>query len=408
MEPYWIRDFANPSAIHAGGMHARRAIKGARKSVAGILQCTPQEVVFVPGGTAGNNLAILGVARALRQRTLLSNSRPLRPSVSEASELDNNKNSNLPRREKRALNHFGHIIVSAIEHESVLEPAKQLEKEGFAVTYAKPEKNGIVQPETVKKALRPDTILVSIMYANNEIGTIQPIREIAKVIRGHRKAISSKREAIGYPLLHTDACQAANYLDLNVWRLGVDLMTLNGSKIYGPKMSGALYIRKGIKPYPVLYGGGQEEGLWSGTENVPGIAGFAKALEIAQSSKDQESRRLSALRDYVINKLRKDIRSITLNGDAIRRLPNNIHISAQELEGEVLVAYLDARGVAASVGSACTSQSSGPSHVLSAIGLSPKLARGSIRLTLGRNTVKTGCDYAATHLKEIVKLLHRA
>ena len=287
----------------------------------------------------------------------------------------------------------------------MLEPVWQLEKEGFAVTYLKADRQGLVNPADIKKALRPDTILVSVMYANNEVGTIQPIREIAKILRDFRKSISYKLKAISYPYFHTDACQAANYLDLDVQKLGVDLLTLNGSKIYGPKMTGALYVRKGVPITPIVFGGGQERSLWSGTENVPGIIGFAKALEIAEKLKAKEAKRLTTLRDYFITRLKKEFSGITLNGDSVKRLPNNIHVSVSGVDGEALVLYLDAAGIMAAVGSACTSRSVEPSHVLKAMGISEKQARSSVRLTLGRSTIKDDCEYVVKTTKRVLPLL---
>ncbi|MDO8558605.1 MAG: cysteine desulfurase family protein [bacterium] len=382
MRLFWSEKFQNPSSIYGGGLETRKAVENARKHIADILHCSSSEVVFTPGGTASDNLAVLGIARAY------------------------------------AGGGKKHIIVSSIEHEAVLEPARQLEKDGFSVTFLKIDKNGLVDPRDVKKALRPDTIFVSVMYANNEIGTIQPIREIAKTIRDFRKIrnpqsarlaeTASRGWAIRNPELpyfHTDACQAANYLNLNVQKLGVDLMTLNGSKIYGPKMSGMLYVKSGVRLKPIVFGGGQEKGLWSGTENVPGIVGFARALEIVEKLKSKEVARLTKLRDYFIGKLQNEIKGVVLNGDPARRLPNNIHISVSDVEGEVLVLYLDGVRVETAVGSACTAQSSKPSHVLTALGLSPKKARESLRMTLGRNTSKKNCDDVVEEMKKAIKLL---
>ncbi len=398
MRPFWSKNFGNPSSICRLGVDARKAVEDARKSVANVLHCSAAEIIFTPGGTASDNLAVLGVAHAVCAL-------PSPPPFSNSRELENGGVRQKKRDQAR-----GHIIVSSIEHEAVLEPAWRLEKEGFSVTLLKVDKNGLVNPMDVKKSLRPDTVLVSVMYANNEIGTIQPIREIAKVVRDFRKTLNLKLATFNsavLPLLHTDACQAANYLELNVQKLGVDLMTLNGSKIYGPKMSGMLFVKSGVKLTPIMLGGGQERGLWSGTENVPGIIGFAKALEISEKLKGKEIERLTKLRDYFIGKLQSELKNVTLNGDPVRRLPNNVHVSINGVEGEVMVLYLDAEHIQAAVGSACTSQSMEPSHVLKAIGLSSHKASGSLRLTLGRSTTKADCDHVVEAMQGVVALLRK-
>jgi cysteine desulfurase len=389
MQSYYAGDFTNPSALYDSSVKARKAVEDARARIASKLNCKPQELIFTPGGTASDNLAVLGVVRAYFKKGLFANLRKLA-----------NKEAVRP-----GLAQAGHVIVSSIEHEAVLRPARQLEKEGLSVTRLPVDSSGIVDVAELKKALRPDTILVSIMYANNEIGTIQPIREIAKAIREFKKV--SRLHPCEPPFFHADACQAANYLDLNVQKLGVDLFTFNASKIYGPKGIGALYVKSGIVIEPLVYGGGQERGLWSGTENVPAIAGFARAVEIACEMRKKESRRLEVLRDYFISKLQKTVSGVSLNGHATMRLPNNIHISIDEIEGEVMVAYLDARGICAAVGSACTSHNIEPSHVLKAIGLSDKKARSSIRMTLGRSTSKNDCNYVVEAVKSIATLLRK-
>ena len=370
-------DWGNASSVHEVGRKAKMIIDDSRKAVARILGVKSEEIIFTGSGTESANLAILGVARANKK--------------------------------------FGkHIVTSAIEHPAVLRACQYLEKqEGFKVTYLGVGKNGIVNPESVRKALRPDTILVSIMYANNEIGTIQPIAEIGKIISDFRKRkfqIPNSKFQIQYekaPLFHTDACQVAGALNLNINRLGVDLMTLNGSKIYGPKGTGCLYVRRGTNLVPLIVGGSQERGLRAGTENPALIAGFAKALEIADKNKAKESRRLIKLRDYMIEQILKTIPDSQLNGDPNKRLPNNINISFENVDGEMLMLALDQKGIRVSTGSACTSTSTEPSHVMVALGLPEKLAKGNIRITLGRQTNKKDITHVLKVLSQTVNKLRK-
>lgn len=362
--------YGNPSSLHARGYEAKVVLDGAREKIAKILNVRADEIIFTSGGTESDNLALFGYVRANKRKDGLS-----------------------------AGQGKSHIIVSAIEHHAVLEPAHKLEKEGFEVTYLPVSKNGIVDLEIFKKALKKETILVSIMYANNEIGTIQPIKEISKIISEFNNQNDSD------VVFHTDACQAAGVLDLNVKNLGVDMMTINAGKIYGPKGVGLLYVKKGISIEPVMLGGGQEFGLRAGTENVAAIVGFAKALQIAQEEKEKESIRISQLRDYAIEKILSGISKTRLNGDAKNRLPNNINISFAAIEGEALILYLDQAGIYASTGSACTSKSLEPSHVILALGEPHEVAHSSLRLTLGRHTVKEDLDYVVEVLPEIVKKL---
>lgn len=361
MVPYLSEHFGNPSSLYSPGRRAKVAIERARATIAQILHAQPNEVIFTGSGTESDNLALFGVARAYRHQG-------------------------------------NHIIVSAIEHKAVLEAAKKLEREGFAVSYIGVDSNGLVDMDELRNALRKETILVSVMYANNEIGAIQPITEIAAAIKRH------KGEAL-LPLLHTDACQAAGALDLDVTGLGVDLLTLNGSKIYGPKGVGCLYITEGIQIEPMLVDGGQERSLRAGTENVAGIVGLAEALRLSEQLRPEESTRLIALRDYGIAELLKAIPRSRINGDRKQRLPNNINISIEGVEGESLLLMLDAQGIFVSTGSACTSADLDPSHVLLAIGLPEELAHGSLRLTLGRRTTKEELDKVITVLPGIVKTL---
>jgi cysteine desulfurase len=373
MEPYWEKNFGNASTIYKEGVDARNALNQARKTIASIIGAHPDEIIFTNGGTESDNLAIFGVAKSIQGPTLNSRS---------------------------VLGKRGHIITSKIEHHAVLKPCEVLEKEGFKITYLDVNKDGIVDLKKLKKSLRKETILISIMYANNEIGTIQPIREIAKIIRDFKKKNKTQT-----PFFHTDAIQAAGYLDLNVQKLGVDLMSLNASKIYGPKGIGCSYIRRGVKLSPILFGGGQERGLRPGTENVPAIAGLARALEISQNMREKEAKRLAVLRDYLIKGILKKIKGASLNGHNVLRLPNNVNVSIPGIEGESLILYLDARGISCSTGSACTSQDLEPSHVITALGKSKETAHSSVRFSLGRKTSKSDMDYLLKILPDIIKKL---
>lgn len=365
MENFWQKYFGNPSAIYHEGRIARFFLEKARQKIAKILKIKPEEIIFTNGGSESVNLALLGIVNYYR------------------------KFFRQPE-----------LIVSQIEHPAVLETAKYLEKNGVKIIYAKVNKNGIVDFKNLIKHINKNTILISIMYVNNEIGTIQPIKKIAQ----HLKNFRSKNKTI-FPLFHTDACQAAGYLNIQPRQLGVDLMSLNGSKIYGPKATGMLYKRSGIELTPIIFGGGQEFGYRSGTENVAGIIGFAKALELTQKEKITESTRLKKLQKYLIDNLKQRIPKIITNGDLKKRLPNNINISILDIEGEALVLKLDELGIAVSTGSACHSKSLQPSHVLKAIGLPPEFIHGSIRITLGKYTTKKDVDYLIQSLKKVVKKL---
>jgi cysteine desulfurase len=353
MKPYFSKSYGNPSSLHAKGLEARDAVEESRKTIAGILNCSTDELIFTSGGTESINLAIKGIAFARKK---------------------------------------GHIITQKTEHDAVLETCKWLEKRGFDVTYLNVDEFGLVKPEHVEKHIRKDTILVSIMYANNEIGTIQPIKEIAEVCRKHKV------------LFHTDACQAAGYLDIDVQNLGIDMMTINGSKIYGPKGIGLLFVKKGIEIEPLLHGGGQESGLRSGTENVPAIVGFAKALELAQKEKVTEVQRLTALQDRLVSGLQR-ISDSKLNGHPQKRLPNNVNISIYGIEGEAVLLMLNEKGICASTGSACSTKSLEPSHVLLALGMSHEMAHGSLRFSLGKHTKEKDISRLMKVLPGIVRKL---
>ncbi|MBD3252081.1 aminotransferase class V-fold PLP-dependent enzyme, partial [Candidatus Uhrbacteria bacterium] len=360
--PFFSFSFANPSSFHSAGLTVQRAVQRARKSIASMVNVREDEVIFCSGGTESDNLALLGVIR-------FAASKP-------------------------------HVITSAIEHPAVLVTLQQLQKrKEIDLTMLPVDSYGRVNPKQVASAIRKETILISIMYANNEIGTIQPIAEIGREILKWRKTSQTP-----YPYFHSDACQAAGVLDLDVQKLHTDLLTFNGSKIYGPKGIGVLVVKRGMKLEPLIYGGGQEKGLRSGTENVPGIIGIATALEIAQEMKNQENNRLIALRDRLTKGLLKIPKS-RLNGHPADRLPNNVNISFLDIEGEAAVLYLDAKGVQASTGSACASTTLDPSHVILATGVSYEAAHGSIRFTLGRSTTQEEIDFVIKIMPGIVKKL---
>ncbi|MCF7898595.1 MAG: cysteine desulfurase [Candidatus Pacebacteria bacterium] len=357
MIPYFRESYGNPSSLHHLGRINKDAIDRSRKSVADSLGVIPSEIIFTSGGTEADNLAIFGLANAYKHKGK-------------------------------------HIIVSSIEHKAVLDPCKRLEDEGFSVTYLKANKQGFVSVDDISKNLRPDTILISVMYANNEIGTIQPIKQIVKML---------KKRTDCSPIFHTDACQATGALSINIEELGVDALTISASKIYGPKGIGALYLNKKYKIEPILLGGGQERGLRSGTENIANIVGFAKALELSESKREKEFERLIVLRDYFLEKIQKNIKGVVVNGSVKNRLPNNINVSIPGVEGEALLLLLDDKGVYCSTGSACSSFDLDPSHVLVKIGLPLELAHCSVRFTLGRYTKKSDADYAVKVLTASVE-----
>ncbi len=372
MKPYFMEKFGNPSSLYAIGRIASGALNDARRSVAQNLHALPENIIFTGGGTESDNLAIYGVARAHEHKG-------------------------------------GHIISTPIEHHAVLHVLDDLKKQacppdgrGVEISFVKVDKNGLVDAQEVIKLIRPDTFLISIMYANNEIGAIEPIAEIGRELLKYRKIHDT-----AYPYFHTDACQAAGYCDLDVEKLHVDLMTINGSKIYGPKGVGVLYVRRGVKIKPLIVGGAQERRLRAGTENVPGIVGLAKALKDAQMNRNLEIKRLSNLTHYFWERIQKEIPKVKLNGPEIgdERLPNNLNITFMDAEGEAILLYLDEYGVMCSTGSACTSESLDPSHVLTAIGLPYEYAHGSIRFSLGHCNSKSDVDYLMKYLPAIVETL---
>lgn len=361
MEGYWQESFGNPSSLYRLGRMSKEALEASRTTIAHVLHSEPGEIIFTSGGTESNNLAILGVCKAW-----------------EAAHPDTAK---------------PHLITSAIEHQSVLNVCKQLELTGYTVTYLPVDTNGLVDPKTLAEAIRADTIMVSIMYANNEVGTVQPIAELVA---------SCKAKSIYF---HTDACQAAGALPLDVQKLGVDLMTINGSKIYGPKGIGLLYVKQGVKIRPLLQGGGQEKGLRSGTENIPAIVGLAKALELISQEKKSENERLTDLRDYFARELALRIPDIKFNGHVIKRLPNNLNVTIPGIDGESFILLADQAGIACATGSACDTATDDPSHVLLALGLNTESAQASIRFTLGRRTSKTDLEYVIRQTEAIVSRL---
>ncbi len=356
MQPYFFEAFGNPASIHSFGQEAKKAIEDAREKTAGFLGANPAEIIFTSGGTESDNFALFGVARAMKGKG-------------------------------------NHIITSAIEHHAVSEPCKFLQKEGFQITAVKPDTSGIVSPDDVKKAITAKTILISVMHANNEIGTIQPIAEIGKIARG--KGI----------YFHSDAVQSVGHIPVNVDELNVDLLSLSAHKFYGPKGVGALYIRKGTRIEAFLHGGDQEKGRRASTQNTPGIAGLAEALVICSKEMEQEARFQSGLRDKLIKEIPKRISEVILNGHPVKRLPNNVNFSMRYIEGESILLNLDLLGIAASTGSACTSTSLEPSHVLLAIGLTADVAHGSLRITMGRWTKESDIDYLLEQLPPVVQKL---
>lgn len=354
MLPYFSEKFGNPSSLYAIGRQARRAIEDSRQKVADLLGARKEEIIFTGSGTESDNLAIKGIAYKNRKKG-------------------------------------DHIITSSIEHHAVLHTCKFLGTQGFNITYLPVNKEGIVNPADVERALTPKTILISVMHANNEIGTIQPIEEIGKI---------AKEKGIPF---HTDAVQTAGKLALNVDSLGVDLLSISAHKIYGPKGVGTLYIRKGTFLEPQLHGGGHERNIRSSTENVPGIVGFARAAELARERLPHEQE-IAGLRDSLIKGV-LEIKDSYLNGHPTKRLPNNANFRFSFIEGESLLLNLDMKGIAASTGSACSSTSLEPSHVLLAIGLKPEDAHGSLRLTLGLENTQEDVDQVVSILPDIVNKL---
>lgn len=356
MLPYFADSYGNPSSLHSYGQEAKEAVEQARDSLAVLIGSRSEEIVFTSGGTEADNAAILGTAYALGEKG-------------------------------------NHIITTTIEHHAVIETTRFLEKQGFQVTYLPVDSDGLVDPDDVRRAISPGTILISVMHANNEMGTIQPISEITKIAR----------EAGVY--CHTDAVQTVGHLPLGVRELGVDLLSLSAHKFYGPKGVGALYIRKGTRLMPFMHGGEHERGRRAGTHNVPGIVGLGKAAEMARKSMAEEITALTELRDRLIKGILANIENVRLNGHPVERLPNNVNLSIDFVEGESVLLNLDLAGICASTGSACSSSSLEPSHVLMALGIPPEKAHCSIRFSLGRWTTGADIDRVLEVLPPIVARL---
>ncbi len=356
MVPFLTEDFGNASSIHSTGQRARAGVEQARTQVAAFLGARDKEIVFTSGGTEADNLAIRGVVAA----------------------------SERPRK---------HVITSVVEHHAVLHTCQALESEGVAVTYLPVDPVGLIDPEQVRAAITPDTVLITIMYANNELGTVQPIAEMARIARER-----------GIPF-HTDAVQAVGKIPVKVTELGVDLLSLSAHKFYGPKGAGALYLRRGVQLKPLFFGGHHERDRRAGTENVPGIVGLGAAAELARADLDSERARLAALRDALEERILARVPYAGVNGDRQRRTPNTTNIHFDFVEGEPLVIALDLKGVACSTGAACSSGAVEPSHVLTAIGLPPERARASLRFSLGRVTTADDIDFASETVPAVVEQL---
>lgn len=374
-----VRLFANPSSLYSEGVEAKNAVEDGRRKIGKFFGAHPDEIIFTSGGTESDNLAILGTITNYE----LQNT--------------NKKSYKLP-----------HIISTNIEHSAVMETLKYLEKSKRAeVTYVAVEKDGIVNPKEIKKAIKPNTILITVMYANNEIGTTQPITEIAKEIRHYKKHFSqdpSLQKGIQiYPIFHTDASQAISLLDINVQKLGVDMLTCNGGKIHGPRGIGLLYKKRGIEISKQIYGGSQEFGMRAGTENVPAILGFAKAFGLVEKNKNKDFKKISEIQNYTYQKIIQNFPKVILNGELESRLPSNLNFSFQGIESELLVLELDALGICVSSKSACKSFDVDESYVLSALGTTPQSQQNlaTIRLSFSASTTKSDINYLISSLKKI-------
>ncbi len=358
MLPYFDKEFGNTMSLHSFGQKAKLALEESRERVADLMNAKSSEIIFTSSATESNNLALKGIAAAYKKKGR-------------------------------------HIIISPIEHPCIIETAKWLEKNGFEVTKTKVDKYGLVDPKEVKRLIRKDTILVSVMHANNEIGTIEPIKEIGAVC---------KKAGVYF---HTDAAQSFGKIPIDVDKMNIDLLTASSHKMYGPKGVACLFVREGIKIEPLLHGGGHEFGLRASTVNISGIVGFAKACEICKKEIKKENKRLSRLRDKLISKILEKIDNSFLNGHPKKRLPNNVNFGFSFVEGESLIIQLDLLGIAASTGSACSSQKLEASHVLQAIGLKPYQIHGSLRFSLGRWTKEAEIDYVIKILPKIVRKLRK-
>ena len=356
MLPYFTEYYGNASSIYSLGAESKKAMTEAREEIAGSIGASAQEIYFTAGGSESDNWALVAAAEAYESKGK-------------------------------------HIITSKIEHHAILHTCEYLEKRGFSITYIDVDENGVLELDELKKAIRPDTILISVMFANNEIGTIQPIKEIGEIAREHGI------------MFHTDAVQAYGHVQTRVDELPIDMMSASGHKINGPKGIGFLYIRKGVKIRSFVHGGAQERSRRAGTENIPGIVGLAAAVKKNFANMEERTRKETELRDYLIERIEKEIPYCRLNGHRTDRLPNNVNFSFQFIEGESLLIMLDMKGICASSGSACTSGSLDPSHVLLAIGLPHEIAHGSLRMTLSEENTKEEIDFVADELKGIVERL---
>uniref|UniRef100_UPI00405618A7 cysteine desulfurase NifS n=1 Tax=Agathobacter sp. TaxID=2021311 RepID=UPI00405618A7 len=356
MLPFFTEDYGNPSAFYSFSQKSKKAVEEAREQIANLIGAKPQEIYFTGGGSESDNWAIKATAEAYAQKGK-------------------------------------HIITSKIEHHAVLHTCQWLEKQGFEVTYLNVDEDGVVKLEELRAAIRPDTILITIMAANNEIGTIQPLKEIGKIAKEHGV------------LFHTDAVQAFAHIPINVDEMHIDMLSASGHKIHGPKGIGAMYIRKGVKILSYIHGGAQERRRRAGTHNVPGIVGMGKAVELASKSMERESKKIAELRDYLIAQVLEKIPYARLNGHKTNRLPNNANFCFRFIEGEGMLILLDQAGICGSSGSACTSGSLDPSHVLLAIGLPHEIAHGSLRLSLSEKTTKEEIDYTVDKLTAIIERL---
>lgn len=356
MKPYFMENYSNPSSVYSFAGKAKKAVEDAREQIASVLNAKSSEIYFTGGGSEADNWALKATAEAYKEKGR-------------------------------------HIITSKIEHHAVLHTCDWLEKNGYEVTYLDVDENGLVSPEELEKAIRPDTILISIMFANNEIGTIEPVKEIGAVAKKHGV------------LFHTDAVQAFGHVPIDVEEMNIDMLSASGHKFHGPKGIGFLYLRNGIKIGSFIHGGAQERSRRAGTHNVPGIVGMGEAAKIAVANMEENARKQIEIRDYLIQRIEDEIPYVKVNGHREKRLPNNVNICFRFIEGESLLIMLDQKGICASSGSACTSGSLDPSHVLLAIGLVHEIAHGSLRLTLSEETTKENADYVVDNLKVIVERL---
>ena len=354
MLPYFSEKFGNASSLHSFGLEAKEALEESREKVAGLLGAKPEEIIFTSGGTESDNLALKGIAR---------------------------KNQKSGK----------HIITTQVEHPAILECCRRLEKEGFEVTYLPVTNEGLVEIATLESAIRSDTILISVMHANNEVGTIQPLEEIGR--------LAAEKDIY----LHTDAVQSVGKIPTDVNKLGVDLLSLSAHKLYGPKGVGALYIRKGTRLESIIQGGGHERGLRSGTENIAGIVGLARAAELGRETMSTETERLTRLRDRLAELVLLKVKESWINGTMKMRLPGNLNFGFKYVEGESLLLFLDSIGINVSTGSACSSHKLEPSHVLLSLGLKPEECHGSLRITLGRSNTMEEVDYVALGIAKAVE-----